>query len=83
MPQSATGIKVRWEEFDRHTERRGWETDAERARQLGVSHSLLTNMRAGRAGPGAKFIGACLDRFGGDYYDVLFERTSETAGDAA
>lgn len=86
MPQSETGIRVRWSEFDRQTGRRGWHTDAERARRLNMSHAHLTNMRAGRAGPGAKFIGACLEVFGASFYDVLFERSVEvvpTAEDVA
>lgn len=81
MPQSETGIRVRWAEFDRQCDLRDWKTDAERARQLRISHAHLTNMRAGRAGPGAKFIGRCLAVFGANFYDVLFERT--TSEDAA
>jgi transcriptional regulator with XRE-family HTH domain len=79
MPASETGIKLRFAEFDRQTSLRGWTTDAERARQLGVSHAHLTNMRAGRTGPGAKFIGKCLSVFGANFYDVLFERTEDAA----
>jgi hypothetical protein len=83
MPQSETGIRIRWSEFDRQTALRGWNTDAERARQLDVSHAHLTNLRAGRTGPGAKFIGRCLAVFGANFYDVLFESTAEQTGDAA
>lgn len=83
MPQSETGIRLRFAEFDRQCTLRGWATDAERARQLGVSHAHLTNMRAGRTGPGAKFIGLCLNVFGANFYDVLFERADESTGDAA
>lgn len=79
MPQSETGIRLRFAEFDRQTRLRGWTTDAERARQLGVSHAHITNMRAGRTGPGAKFIGQCMSVFGANFYDVLFERTEEAA----
>lgn len=79
MPASETGIRLRFAEFDRQTKLRGWATDAERARQLGVSHAHLTNMRAGRTGPGAKFIGQCLAVFGATFYDVLFERTEDAA----
>lgn len=81
--EPGAGIKVRWAEFDRQCDRRGWKTDAERARQLGISHAHLTNMRANRANPGAKFIRRCLGAFGDNFYGVLFEEVEPTPGEAA
>lgn len=79
MPATTNPLRLRFAEFDRLTSRRGWTTDAERARQLDISQSTLTNMRAGRARPGRKFIDQCLKVFGAPMYDVLFERENEAA----
>lgn len=65
---------MRWTEFDRLTTMRGWTTDAERARQLGISEQMLNHMRRGRARPGVTVIDACLRAFGASMYDVIFER---------
>jgi hypothetical protein len=66
---------MRWSEFDRLTEERGWTTDAERARQLGFSDRVLSHMRKGRTRPGLKVVRCCLAVFGTDAYDVLFTET--------
>lgn len=79
MPATENPLRLRFAEFDRLTALRGWETDAERARQLGISHSTLTNLRAGKTHPGRKFIDQCVQIFGSSIYDVLFERGDEDA----
>jgi transcriptional regulator with XRE-family HTH domain len=73
VPQITSPLRLRLEEFDRLTGRRGWTTDAERSRQLGVSQATLTNLRKGKVNPGAKFIAACLEVFGAQSYDLLFD----------
>jgi len=74
MPETESPLTLRWSEFDRLTALRGWTTDAERARHLGISQAFLSNMRAGRARPGRKFITQCMSALGGGVYDVIFER---------
>lgn len=80
---SRSVLRMKWSEFDRLTEERGWHTDAERARRLGISDRVLSHMRVGRTHPGLKVVDRCIAVFGKDVYDVLFERVEETAGDAA
>lgn len=75
-------MRLRLAEFDRLTAERGWTTDAERARQLNISHATLSNLRAGRVRPGAKVIDSCLTRLD-VAYDVLFERVSADSDAAA
>jgi transcriptional regulator with XRE-family HTH domain len=79
MPATENPLRLRFDEFDRLTRLRGWDTDAERARQLGVSQATLTNLRAGRTRPGRKFIDGCMKNLGSAVYDVLFERDEEAA----
>ena len=67
-------LRLRFEEFDRLCRLRQWDTDAERARQLGISQATLTNLRRGRVAAGSKVIDACNRVFGAATYDVLFER---------
>ena len=76
MPQN-TPLLIRFGEFTRLCRLRGWTTDAEIARQLKVSQSTITNLRAGRTGAGPKVIDAVLRVFGGAVYDVLFVRQEE------
>jgi hypothetical protein len=83
VTESRPVLKIRWSEFDRLTTLRGWTTDAERARQLGISDRMLSHMRVGRANPGLKVVDRCLAVFGASFYDVLFERVDEQTGDAA
>lgn len=83
-PDPKPVLRIRWAEFDRLTNKRGWTTDAERARQIGISDRMLSHMRVGRANPGLKVVDRCLAVFGASFYDVLFERVDdEQAGDAA
>jgi hypothetical protein len=70
---------MRWSEFDRLTSLKGWTTDAERARQLGISDRVLSHMRVGRTNPGLKVVDRCLAVFGANFYDVLFERSEDAA----
>jgi hypothetical protein len=74
-----TVLAVRWPEFDRLTTLRGWTTDAERARQIGISDRMLNHMRKGRAYPGPKVIDCFVRAFGHQMYDVVFERTIRKA----
>lgn len=61
--ESAARSPVRWAEFDRLIARKGWNA-AEAARQIGISHAYLTNLRAGRTGVGEKFITGCVQIWG-------------------
>lgn len=79
VTESRPVLRIRWAEFDRLTALRGWTTDAERARQLGISDRMLSHMRVGRANPGLKVVDCCLAVFGASFYDVLFERTEDAA----
>jgi hypothetical protein len=54
---------IQWKAFDRLRDEKGW-TDAEAARQIGISHGHLTNARAGRHGVGRKFIDGCVTIWG-------------------
>jgi len=73
VSQSGTGKRIWWPGFDRMTGLKGWTSDAERARQLGISHATLTNLRAGRVLAGTKVVDALLSTFGGVFYSVLFD----------
>lgn len=76
MPQSPP---IQWSEFDRLLAERGW-NDAEAARQLGISHGHLTNLRAGKAGPGRKVIDALVSIWGPQHvYDHLLTSSVEVA----
>lgn len=61
MTQSESPL--RWPEFDRLIGEKGW-NHAEAARRLGISHSHLTNLRAGRTGVGKKFVDGCVAIWG-------------------
>lgn len=83
MSQSGTGKRIWWPGFDRMTGLRGWTSDAERARRLGVSHATLTNLRAGRVLAGTKVVDALLSEFGDVFYSVLFDDASDDGSAAA
>lgn len=69
---------MRWPVFDGLIAEKGW-TDAEAARQLGISHGHLTNLRAGKSGVGKKFVDGCAAIWGAQYvYDHLLN-TAEVA----
>ncbi len=72
-------LRLRLDEFDRLTADKGWTTDAERARQLGISDRMMSHLRVGRANPGLKVVDACVAAFGPDVYDRLFERSQDAA----
>ncbi len=74
MPASDNPLRINWEKFDQLTALKGWTTDAERARRLDISHSTLTNLRAGRFGPGRKVIDSIIGNLGAEWYGVIFER---------
>ena len=74
MVATANPLTIKWPEFDAVTLLKGWKTDAERARQLGISQSTITNLRAGRGGPGRKFIDAVITHLGPEAYAVVFAR---------
>ena len=63
---------IRWTEFDRLIGEKGW-NHAKAARELGISHSHLTNLRAGRTGVGKKFVDGCVAVWGPTvvYTDLL------------
>lgn len=65
--------------FDELTKQRGWETDADRARGLGLDPATISRVRAGQQRPGAKFINRCLREFGSLAFDVLFEEVEDAA----
>lgn len=80
MTQSdATSLQVEWDVFDRLVTERGWTTNQEQAERLGISPGHLSNMRAGRDGPGSKFIHSCLTVWGTSMYTVLFKQRSKDA----
>ena len=66
-------------EFDRLTEQRGWNSDAERARGLKLDPATISRVRAGLQRPGAKFMSACLNEFGALAYDRLFPKKERAA----
>jgi hypothetical protein len=69
-------LRLRLDRFDQLTNAKGWTTDAERARQLRISDRLMSHLRVGRNFPGLKFVDRCVEVFGPDAYDDLFERVS-------
>lgn len=77
VSQSETGMRIWWPGFDRLTTLRGWTTDAERARQLNISHATLTNLRAGKVLAGPKVINAALRTFGSVFFELLFDESSD------
>jgi hypothetical protein len=83
VSQSDTGKRIWWPGFDRLTTLRGWKTDAERARQLGISHATLTNLRADKVLAGVKVVDRVLKVFGDDYYRLLFDDATADETEAA
>lgn len=82
MTERAKGkpvVEMRWPEFDRLAKAKGWRTDAEIARNLGISEQQLNHMRRGRTNPGLKVVDACIAVWGSAIYDVLFERHEDAA----
>lgn len=73
MTQSRTRQAIRWDELDRLARIRGWTTDQELARRLGISPSHLCNMRKGEDGPGEKFKFGLTTIWGDSILDVLFD----------
>lgn len=65
--------RIRWDEFDRLCNKRGWTTNQERAQRLGISPGHLVNMREGRDGYGLKFIDGCVSIWGSAVHDFLVE----------
>lgn len=82
MAGSTAPLILRIAEFDRLTGIRGWHTDAERARAIGVHPSQMSRIRAGGT-PGQKFIEGCRAIWGSAGYDVLFERPADAAKEVA
>jgi hypothetical protein len=76
-------LRLRLDVFDQLTDAKGWTTDAERARQLGISDRMVSHLRVGRANPGLKFVDRCIAVLGKEAYDQLFERSDEQTGHAA
>jgi hypothetical protein len=72
-------LEMRWPEFDRLCKAKGWKTDAEIARNLGISEQGLNHMRRGRTSPGLKVVDGCISVWGSAIYDVLFNRTEDAA----
>lgn len=72
MRTNALRVVIRWAEFDRLCNARGWTTDSERARQLGLAPSTLSNLRSGKYGPGSFVINQMLTTLKCPY-EVLFE----------
>lgn len=83
MTQSQRRTTVRWPELDRLAAKRGWTTDQELARRLGISASHLSNMRKGEDGPGEKFKFGLTTIWGDAIVDVLFDETEEDHEDVA
>jgi len=80
MAGSTAPLRLRIDEFDRLTKIRGWTTDAERAKAIGVHPSQMSRIRAG-ATPGQKFIDGCHAIWGAAGYDVLFDKAGQEITD--
>jgi len=76
---SGKRLQLRWDEFERLADRKGWKTNKARAQNLGVSAGHLTNLRKKRDGVGGKFIAGCIAAWGAPIYDVLFEDVESPA----
>lgn len=81
MVATVNPLRIRWREFDAVTGVKGWTTDAERARRLNISQATLSNLRAGRANPGRKFIDAVVTQLGAEAYRIVFERVEQPAAE--
>jgi transcriptional regulator with XRE-family HTH domain len=60
MRTNTARVVIRWAEFDRLCDARGWYTNSKRARQLGLAPSTLSNLRSGKYGPGSFVINQML-----------------------
>jgi len=65
-------IRIRLDEFDRLTSALGWTNDASRARNIGISPSTLTRLRAGEQHASAQLIHLVLTALQAPYAS-LFE----------
>lgn len=72
MRSNTSRVSVRWDEFDRLTKARGWNSDSECARQLGIHPSTIANLRRGAQRPGAFVINQMLTGLQATYAS-LFE----------
>jgi len=78
---AASVVRVRFDQFDRLCDAKGWANDFARSRALGISHTHLSRVRSGHVGVGGKFIGAALAALGVPF-EAVFERVPEEAGAA-
>lgn len=69
----AARIELRLNEFDVITGLRGWFTDEERARRIGVDPATMCRIRKGRTLPGERFIAGVLWALPEIEFDHLFE----------
>lgn len=75
-------IKLRTEDFDAACNARGWFTDSERARNIGLPTSIMSRLRNGEGSPSANAIDKVVRALALPY-PALFERVEATAEDAA
>lgn len=82
MQLSSSRVMLRVEEFDRLTSARGWTTDVERARQIGITQAALSYLRAHKRAAGAKVIHKMLTAIQAPYaslFEVVEEEDREVA----
>lgn len=71
--QPSLRYRLRLDRFDEHTARRGWTSDAQRAKGIGVSHTTIGRIRRGQMSPGLHFIGRVTAALGVDVAEVFEE----------
>ena len=71
MPAS---IRLRTGQFRKFAKLKGWTSDDQAARELGVNPATLSRVLRGRTAPGERFIAACLSTFADSLeFSDLFE----------
>lgn len=67
-------IRLRTGQFRKFAKLKGWNSDDQAARALGVNPATLSRVLHGRTAPGERFIAACLHTFAGTLeFADLFE----------
>lgn len=83
MQLSSGRVWLRVDEFDRLTTARGWTTDAERARQIGVTQVAIHYLRAHKRAAGSKVIHKMLTALQAPYASLFEAEAGDEQKDVA
>lgn len=79
MRQSSQAIRLKLIAFDDITASRGWDTDAKRCRELGLSPTTMSLLRSGGQNVGGRVIHRIMSRLDVPYLTLFEEIPSRDA----